>query len=61
MAAENVHALLSGNAARILFDKQGISEETMSQTFSLSLSTAQSYEHAAHWLEGFCINRERFC
>ncbi|SSY70958.1 DUF5682 family protein [Alysiella crassa] len=53
MAAENAHALLSGNAARILFDKQGISEETMSQIFSLSLSTAQSYEHAAHWLEGF--------
>lgn len=53
MSAAHVHPLLSGNAARILFDKQRLDFEITTQLFSQHLSAANVYEHAANWLEGF--------
>ena len=53
LAADRAHPLLSGNAARLLFDKQHLDAGRCAELLAQNLSAANPSEHAAYWLEGY--------
>ena len=53
LAADRAHPLLSGNAARLLFDKQHLDAGRCAELLAQNLSAAHPSEHAAYWLEGY--------
>ena len=53
LAADRAHLLLSGNAARLLFDKQHLDAGRCAELLAQNLSAANPSEHAAYWLEGY--------
>ena len=53
LAADRAHPLLSGNAARLLFDKQHLDAGRCAELLAQNLSAANPSEHTAYWLEGY--------
>ena len=53
LAADRAHPLLSGNAARLLFDKQHLDAGRCAELLAQNLSAAHPSEHTAYWLEGY--------
>ncbi len=49
----NIHALVTGRAARLLFDTGDMSSEAAARRVSLALSRASEPPDAAAWIEGF--------
>lgn len=59
--SSGAHPLLSGYAARILYDKGRISREEMRDTLSFYSSVGNAPSDIAYWFEDSCVHQVRYC